>query len=252
MPPPRRPEPGAWTRWDEAVAPVLDAPPHPLAGLGFVGLIGADGSGKTFLLDRLCAGLAAEGVSHRRVWSRFRNYLSKPLLALTRLTGHNVKVDHPCGVRVGYHDFRHSRALGLSFVALQALDQLLDLACRYRGRRLIVGDRCVLDTLVDLAVDTGLDDLVIDRLGPLLVRLLPRPRLVVLVSRPVALVRRDRPDALLDRHFMRRRALYERLAARFGIPVVENGGPAEAAVARVLSLARGGDPAPPPAGATSP
>ena len=37
---------------------------------------------------------------------------------------------------------------------------------------------------------------------------------------------------------MRRRALYERLAARFGIPVVENAGAAEAALARVLRLAR--------------
>ena len=48
--------------------------------------------------------------------------------------------------------------------------------------------------------------------------LLPRPRLVLLVSRPARLVRESRPDALLDRNFARRRTLYERVAARFGIP----------------------------------
>ena len=77
----------------------------------------------------------------------------------------------------------------------------------------------------------------IDRIGPLLLRLLPRPRLAVLVSRPAALIRESRPDALLDRNFARRRALYERLAARFGIPVLDNAGSPEAALAELHRLA---------------
>ena len=40
---------------------------------------------------RCSAASTAAGVPHRHVWSRFRNYLSKPLLALARLTGHNRK-----------------------------------------------------------------------------------------------------------------------------------------------------------------
>ncbi len=233
-----QPDPGPWTRWDRAVEPLLARPPHPLAGCRFVGLIGVDGSGKTYLADHLCERLGADGIASRRVWSRFRNYLSKPLLAMARLTGHNRKVEQD-GVRIGYHDFDRSRPLALLFLALQAADQVLDILFRYRltlDRRLVVGDRCVLDTLVDLAVDTGLDDLVIDRLGPLLVGLLPRPWHVVLVNRPVALVRASRPDALLDRHFLRRRTLYLRLARRFGIPVVENDATAKAAIDDILRL----------------
>jgi hypothetical protein len=165
---------------------------------------------------------------------------------VARLTGHNRKVEQD-GVRIGYHDFNRSRPLALLFLALQAADQVLDILFRYRltlDRRLVVGDRCVLDTLVDLAVDTGLDDLVIDRLGPLLVGLLPRPWHVVLVTRPVALVRASRPDALLDRHFLRRRTLYLRLARRFGIPVVENDATAKTAIDDILRL-RHRRPAPP-------
>ena len=90
----------------------------------------------------------------------------------------------------------------------------------------------------------GLDDLVIDRIGPTLLRLLPRPRLAVLVSRPAALIRESRPDALLDRNFARRRALYERLAGRFGIPVLDNAGLPEAALAELHRLASAGGGAP--------
>ena len=255
-PPLRRPDPAPWTRWDHAVAGLAEAPGgcHPLARYRFVGLIGVDGSGKTFLLNRLSDELAQAGVAHRHVWSRFRNYLSKPLLALTRLTGHNVKAEVD-GVRIGYHEFARSSALSLLFLALQSADNLLDILFRYRLRPrsagLILGDRCVLDTLVDLAIDTGLDDLVLDRLGPRLAALLPSPRLVVLVSRSPRLVRESRPDALLDRNFARRRALYRRLAEAYDIPIVENDGTPEAAVDQILRLARGGATVL-PAGATPP
>lgn len=245
LPPPPRPDLGPWTRWELAVAPLTrgDAGrPHPLAAYRFVGLVGVDGSGKTFLLDRLSAGLVEAGIDHRHVWSRFRNYLSKPLLGLARLTGHNVKV-RVGDVRIGYHEFGRSRPLAWLFLALQVLDNAVDILVRYRlrpGAGPILGDRCVLDTLVDLAVDTGMDDLVVERLGPPLAALLPRPRLVVLVSRSPRLVGRDRPDALLDRDFARRRALYRRLAARFALPVVENDGTPEAAAAEILRLAAEG------------
>ena len=150
-------DPRPWTRWDEALEPVLAWKPSPFSRYRFVGLIGVDGSGKTFLLDRLSDGLRRAGVPYRRVWSRFRNYLSKPLLAAARLTGHNRK-EQIDGVRIGYHEFAQARPLAFLFLGLQVLDQALDLLLRYRlpwRRELVVGDRCVLDTLVDLAVDTG-------------------------------------------------------------------------------------------------
>ena len=80
---------------------------------------------------------------------------------------------------------------------------------------MVLADRCIYDTLVDLAVDTGLDDVVLGPLGHWLVRLLPAPRLVVVLDRPVAAIRATRPDVLLDRNFARRRALYQRLAREF-------------------------------------
>ncbi len=236
-------DPARWCSWPAAVAKMLATPaPSPLPHR-LIALCGVDGAGKSFLVEHLRRHLAEAGIANRHVWSRFRNYLSKPLLALARLTGHNYKVEAG-GVRIGYHDFAGRPWLAWPFLALQAIDQVIDIAWRYhldRGEP-ILGDRCVLDTLVDLAIDTGLDDVVIDRLGPLLVALLPRPRLVVLIERHPLRIQEQRPDALLDRHFHRRRVLYRRLAERFGLPVVENDGPVARTLEAILALVQNPGP----------
>lgn len=220
------PDATAWTSWKQAAGRLLAAPHGPFGRWRLLALLGVDGSGKSFLIERLGRRLDEQDVPHRHLWSRYRNYLSKPLLALARLTGHNRKERHGA-VRVGYHDFAGRPWLTWPFLLLQLLDLRLDLAWRYRGHRLILADRCAYDTLVDLAVDTGLDDLVMGRLGRWILRRLPRPHLAVVLVRPVAAIAADRPDALLDRHFARRRALYERLARELGLPVLVNDGPPE-------------------------
>lgn len=220
----------AWTDWPGAVAPLLDRPKSPLARYRMVALSGADGSGKTFLLGRLQRRLDAAGVAHRHVWSRFRNYLSEPLLGLARLTGHNRKEVHD-SVRIGYHDFAGTPWLAWPFLLLQLADGAIDAWWRYRrpaDRRLVLADRCLYDTLVDLAVDTRLERVIFGPAGRWLVRRLPTPRLAVAVERPVAAIRADRPDALLDRNFARRRSLYRRLAREFSLPVVDNAGTPDA------------------------
>jgi glycosyltransferase involved in cell wall biosynthesis/thymidylate kinase len=239
----RRPDAAAWTRWDRAVLPLLEPRRRRLDAWRLIALAGVDGSGKSFLLERLRERLAAQGIAHRHVWSRFRNYLSKPLLALARLTGHNRK-ERIGSVRIGYHDFAGGRLLAGTFLVLQSIDNILDILLRYRlqpSRGVIVGDRCVYDTLVDLCVDTGRDGLVLERIGPWLVRLLPAPRLVVVLDRSPRLIQAQRPDALLDRHFARRRALYRRLADRYGLPVLSNDGDVEDTLAQLVRLAEGAE-----------
>jgi glycosyltransferase involved in cell wall biosynthesis/thymidylate kinase len=239
---PTRPvDAAAWTDWPGSVGSLLDPGSAGLARYRLVALAGVDGGGKTFLLGGLQARLDAAGVPHRHVWTRFRNYLSKPFLALARLTGHNRK-EELGGVRTGYHDFAGRPWLAWPFLALQVIDNLLDIWWRYHrtaDRRVVLADRCIYDTLVDLAVDTGLDDVVLGPLGQRLARLLPSPRLTVVLDRPVAAIRAARPDVLLDRNFARRRALYRRLAREFALPVLINDGPPEAMLNRLERLAAG-------------
>ena len=243
-----------WTCWAGSVEAMLAEPEAPPLRQRLVAFCGVDGTGKSFLLAHLREGYAKSGVPSRHVWSRFRNYLSKPLLALTRVTGHNYKVEEK-GIRIGYHDFAGHPWITWPFLVLQTIDQVLDIACRYHlpgwlprflggGGAPVLGDRCVYDTLVDLAVDTGLDDLVIDGIGPWLVGLLPRPNLVILIDRHPLRIREQRADALLDRHFHRRRQLYRRLADRFALPVVDNNGPVVRTLEAVQALIDAPIPAP--------
>ena len=229
----------AWTDWPAAVGRLLDPGEAPLERYRLIALAGVDGGGKSFLLRALRRRLDDAGTPHRHVWSRFRNYLSKPFLALTRLTGHNRKEELE-GVRVGYHDFAGHPWLAWPFLCLQVVDTLLDIWWRYyrtRDRRAILADRCLYDTLVDLAVDTGLESVIFGRLGHWLVGLLPQPHLAVVLNRSVAAIRADRPDVLLDGNFARRRALYRRLAVEFGLPVLENDAGAEQVLDRLERLA---------------
>lgn len=234
----------AWTDWPRAVAPLLESDTAGLAKYRMVALTGTDGAGKTYLLQGLQRRMDAAGIPHRHVWTRFRNYLSKPLLAATRLSGHNRKEDFGGG-SIGYHEFAGRSWLAWPFLCLQVLDNLFDIWWRYHrsaDRRVVVADRCIYDTLVDLAIDTGLDDVVFGPLGHRLVDLLPAPRLVAVLNRPVAAMRNHRPDVLLDRNFARRRALYQRLAHEFGLPVLENDGPADTVLDRLERLGAGALP----------
>ena len=224
--------PTAARRWSAArMLPPCPEPPRWV----WVGLCGLDGVGKTTLLERLEEELRAAGFESRRRWSRYRNYLSKPLLALLRLTGHS-RLERHAGIPVRVRDLRHPLR-GWPFLILQALDQLIEMRFRYRARgRILLLDRCLFDTLVDLAVETGRERFVLERLAPLLYRFAPRPHLAVLIERGEPEVRASRPDAADDPDRLRRRRLYRELAQRFALPVVANDGTLETALHRITSL----------------
>lgn len=233
-------DPDDWTDWKKAVTPLLKASRPPDARpLSMLGLVGVDGSGKSTLVDSLSRELRRRAVPHRHVWSRYRNYLSKPFLAVMRLTGHNRK-EIVGGVRVGYHDFRASPWLASLFLALQWIDNVIDIMWRYRisgTGRLIVGDRCVLDTLVDLSVATGRADFIFSRYGRSLVALLPAPHQFFMVSRSPEHIRSQRPDVEADRAFSQRIGLYDRMAKALDLTVVSNDGTVQDASGAILRLA---------------
>jgi len=235
-----------WTDWKLALAPLSGALRQPLdcsalRRYRMICLIGIDGSGKSTLLAKLSEQLGLQQIAHGYIWSRFRNYLSKPLLALTRLSGHNRKVVID-GVRMGLHDFADPPWLAHLFLLLQKCDMRLDMELRYRPQLsqqdMILGDRCPLDTLVDLAIDTGMEDKILGNYGKQIFAALPQPALIVMVTRDAEATRKSRPDIAADPNYARRATLYNKLAAGFGLPVLHNNGTIEQSLSQLCEIAR--------------
>ena len=206
-------------------------------------LVGVDGSGKTSICRKTMDALTAERIKASVVWSRFSNYLSKPLLAVTRLTGHNRRFVAG-GEKLAHHDF--SRLVGYRelFVALQAIDVNIGAALRI-GRHwrrtdlhLIICERGPWDTVVDVLADVG------GHVGsyPFFQKLatwqLRKAVKVVLVRRDCEKIFDSRPGLRHDPTLVQRAQLYEAFAERLGWAVVDNNGSLEDAVSRFHCLCK--------------
>ncbi len=189
-----------------------------LLRLRLFALAGPDGVGKTTLAQALARHLAPLGLAPRVRWRRWTHRLSRPLCLLLRLMGRSRLVARH-GVRLRLRDARRPRWFARLFLYASALDLALDLLTLRLARGLVVGDRSVVDALVDLALETGLEEQALALARPLL-RLHPRPFELRLLLRPPAEVLRRRPDVAADPFLFARHRLYRRLADRLVLPVV--------------------------------
>lgn len=211
------------------------------APFSLVSIVGVDGSGKTTLSTWLKDHLTERGHDVEIVWSRFRNYLSKPLLALTRLTGQNYyrTID---GTLFGFHDFERLPVYRELFAALQAVDVNIAAYSRIRSARrshdIVICERGPWDTLVDVTSDTGLDWLPQSALGRLYAAQIRRDGVVVHISRRRENILETRPELVHDHKLARRIALYERLAVQNGWLQVDNNGTLDGAQQQLAEALR--------------
>lgn len=195
-----------------------------------ISIVGVDGSGKSTLASWLIDTLKREGYHSTLVWSRFRNYLSKPLLALTRLTGHN-HYETLDGIRFGFHDFNNLVGYRELFAVLQAVDVNIAAYSRITRRRrtndVVVCERGPWDTLVDVIADTGLTWLTESALGRSYSALVRRDAIVLWIARDLERILDTRPELRHDQKLPGRIESYRRLADRYGWRVIDNNGTLE-------------------------
>jgi len=190
------------------------------------------------LASRTIEHLASRGIDVAAGWARYGNYFSRPLLAATLLSGHNIREYHD-GVRFGYHEFWRSPALARLFLELQSVDILFSnhwrLARPSVQHELLVCDRGPYDTMVDVMLDTRID-LTAGGQWRRFVRLLPARHCVVHVSRPIPDIVRSRPVLAHDRDLEAKDALYRKLRDFFDWETVVNIGSPEEVFERVVAL----------------
>lgn len=202
-------------------------------------LTGVDGCGKTFLLQRLIDVLESQGYPSIHIWSRFNNYLSKPLLAFARFWGLSY-YENTKGVRVGYHDFEKSPVISFLFIWLQLCDVWIASICKFwipiiKGNVVIVADRGPHDTLMDVAIDTGQDDLPRGFFQTLFISAVPFPHKILFIDRDQDKIESSRPDVKCDRKFQHRLKLYVNNAEHLGFKKISNNGTVEQTMGEIMA-----------------
>lgn len=205
-----------------------------------VSISGLDGCGKTTIIERVRKELAGRGQATRYVWLRYNHYLTKILLGLCRLLGLTRYENHG-DVVVGYHDFHRSRIVSWLFIGLTFVDTLLATVLRvylpvFFGNSIVICDRWIIDILIDLQVDTGID-LTQKRLtSAAFMMLIPNSAHCFIVRRNAELVRTSRRENVLDQNFEKRLRLYEAHASHSQVTVIENNGSIDSTAAKIIAL----------------
>ena len=183
----------------------------------YICISGVDGSGKSTITKALSNLLNEKNISNKIIWIRFKNYLSKILLALTRVTGHNKKISIN-GKKYGVHNFYSNNILSYIFLIVQFVDHVIFIIFYFHilnliTNKIIISDRGVPDTVVDWIVDTHKIKFSLF-LGRLLLYLLPNSYYIYLY-RDCEEIIRSRPDVLNDDKFYLRIKIYKMVVGNF-------------------------------------
>ena len=184
-------------------------------------LSGIDGAGKTLIANQLIENLG-KSPKVKYIWSRYKNYFSKPFLLLMRVTGHNYKVKIN-EIKIGYHDFYKNRYISIIFLILQWIDIFIEILFRFKmSRKSIVSDRSLIDTLVDLIIDTNFEKFISGSYAKSLFYFMPKNATYFIIERDIELIKKNRPDVFYDKNALKRIELYKKIANLFAIKIIKN------------------------------
>jgi thymidylate kinase len=177
-------------------------------------IAGNDGTGKTTQAERLMARLRSQGRPCRYVWLRFPQYVSLPVLALSRLLG-VTRYRVIDGRRTGRWEFHRAPWLATLLLWCQVIDARIAMRRRIRPalRRgeVVILDRFVYDIVVDVASAADRPRMVTSRAAHLLYRLVAGELTFVLDAPAEALVGR-RADLATDDLLPARVELYRSIS----------------------------------------
>lgn len=185
-------------------------------------LSGIDGSGKSAHALKLSQELKHQGKPVRYLWMRGygRTLLSFPLLVLCRILKITEVRTLNNGIKVSLYRFYEHKPLRFLWPWVQLVDSLLFsiwlVYCPLLfSKDVIIMDRSVIDTLVDVIADTHAP-IAFQSFQRFLLALLPKNSIVVIfdVCEEVAMVRKK--DIFCVEYLTSRRGLYKRLAAGYG------------------------------------
>ena len=205
-------------------------------------LMGLDGSGKTTQAELIARWLNDQGIRSRVVWMRGESYLTRPVLGIGKALLHAPReAKRGDGIKAGdrYDDYVTSKRSMFSNSLLRALWRtltILDLLISVKkafsklpgGTRIVMMDRYIYDTFIDIDTAFGAGGAEVDRLlGSRLIKIFPKPEKVILLEvTPEEAMRRKDDIPSLD-YLTERRGLYERVASKVDASKIDGSLPIE-------------------------
>lgn len=208
-------------------------------------IIGPDGSGKSSISNMVVEKLSPTFPQIRYVWCRFESKLLGFLLRV------NSKV---AGFEGDFRESYEARSesknrlltnspLRWPYLAFVVISYMMDLRKKVvrplRAGYLIVSDRYVYDTIVDLWVDFGKKDKSLVFLTPMLINIAPPPKYVFWVDVPEEISMSRKNDVPNIEYVAMRRKGYELLSRRISTIRLDGTQPIEANADRICDVIRG-------------
>ncbi len=188
-------------------------------------ITGTDGAGKSCIASWLTEQLRLHDLNVGLVWSRFNNFLSKPFLAATRLSGHNYYKTFN-GIKFGYHNFENLGLLRHLFIILQAIDVNIgayrDITRVKKKFDVIVCERGPWDTLGDVIADTNINIPPLSTLGKFYATQVRSDSKVILIKRSKNNILASRPELINDYKLDRKINIYLKFAEVCDWHVIDN------------------------------
>ena len=196
---------------------------------------GIDGSGKSTIIKATKTTLETEGKTVGYIWLRFNHYLTKGMHALARMIGLSVKVKNEMG-----EVWQHRLYMNPTFCSLYILTTYLDSwvsRLKYnrmaKNKDVVICDRWITDTLVDLATKTHRSDFLDSSWPRRFMKIMPKGAQMFVVVRNTEALKECRLENRVDPDFQYRLGIYEQLCKKDYITVVDNNGSIEDAVKQI-------------------
>lgn len=131
-----------------------------MSKVNFIIFSGLDGSGKTTQAEKLKHFISKKNISYKYVWLRYPNFLTLPFAFFVRLFGCSVYLINEQRANNGIKNLKDKPFLQKLWISIFFYDLKLITKLKLRSNvDLIIIDRYVVDSIVDLILTTGNDSL---------------------------------------------------------------------------------------------
>lgn len=204
----------------------------------YIIISGVDGSGKTTVINALKEQLERQGHTVDYTWMRYSHYTVKAMNALARLLGLSVKVHNEMG-DVWEHRLYKMRWFCRLYRHCSYIDNKI---ARRKVLRLksdyVICDRWINDILIDLGAECRFDDILDGKWYARFHSLLPEGSHQFVVIRSKQAVLDCRVENHANPDFPYRFTLYQKLAQKPDVSVIDNSGTVEESVEQVMKTIR--------------